>query len=79
MQSWRAQFVLLSAIWGSSFLCIKVLDDVWAPIDVALARVALGAVFLVVVLVVRRTPLPRDPAAWKHVARVGLLMNTCRA
>jgi drug/metabolite transporter (DMT)-like permease len=75
MQSWRAQFVLLSAIWGSSFLCIKVLDGVWAPVQVALARVALGAVFLVVVLAVRRTPLPRDPAAWKHVAVVGLLMN----
>jgi len=75
MQSWRAQFVLLSAIWGSSFLCIKVLDEVWTPVQVALARVALGAVFLVVLLVVRRTPLPRDPAAWKHVAMVGLLMN----
>ena len=75
MQSWRAQFVLLSAIWGSSFLCIKVLDEVWAPVDVALARVALGALFLVGLLVVRRTPLPRDPVAWRHVAVVGLLMN----
>ena len=75
MQSWRAQFVLLSAIWGSSFLCIKVLDDVWTPVQVALARVALGAAFLVILLVVRRTPLPRDPAAWKRVAMVGLLMN----
>jgi drug/metabolite transporter (DMT)-like permease len=75
MQSWRAQFVLLSAIWGSSFLCIKVLDDIWAPVQVALVRVALGAVFLVAILAVRRTPLPRDPAAWKHVAMVGLLMN----
>jgi drug/metabolite transporter (DMT)-like permease len=75
MQSWRGQFVLLSAIWGSSFLCIKVLDDVWAPVHVALARVALGAVFLVALLAVRRTRLPRDPAAWRHVAVVGLLMN----
>ena len=75
MQSWRAQFVLLSAIWGSSFLCIKVLDEVWAPVQVALARIALGAVFLVVVLAARRTPLPRDITAWKHVAMVGLLMN----
>jgi drug/metabolite transporter (DMT)-like permease len=75
MQSWRTQFVLLSAIWGSSFLCIKVLDEVWAPVHVALARVALGALFLVGLLVARRTPLPRDPAAWRHVAVVGLLMN----
>jgi drug/metabolite transporter (DMT)-like permease len=75
MQSWRVQFLALSAIWGSSFLCIKVLDEVWAPVQVALARVALGAVFLVVVLAIKRTPLPRDRAAWRHVAVVGALMN----
>jgi drug/metabolite transporter (DMT)-like permease len=75
MHSWRAQFVLLSAIWGSSFLCIKVLGEVWAPVHVALARVALGALFLVVVLVVRGERLPRDRAAWAHVAVVGALMN----
>jgi drug/metabolite transporter (DMT)-like permease len=75
MHSWRAQFVLLSAIWGSSFLCIKVLGEVWAPVHVALVRVALGALFLVVVLVVRGERLPRDRAAWAHVAVVGALMN----
>jgi drug/metabolite transporter (DMT)-like permease len=75
MQSWRAQFLLLSAIWGASFLCIKVLVDVWSPIQVALARVALGAAFLVAVLVVKRTPLPRDRAAWWHAAVVGAFMN----
>jgi drug/metabolite transporter (DMT)-like permease len=75
MQSWRTQFVALSAIWGSSFLCIKVLDDVWAPVDVALARVALGAAFLLVVLAVKRTALPRDRAAWGHVAVMGAFMN----
>jgi drug/metabolite transporter (DMT)-like permease len=75
MQSWRAQFVALSAIWGSSFLCIKVLDDVWTPVQVALARVALGALFLVAALAVTRTPLPRDRAAWGHVAVVGAFMN----
>jgi drug/metabolite transporter (DMT)-like permease len=75
MQSWRTQFVALSAIWGSSFLCIKVLDDVWAPVQVALARVALGAVFLLAVLAAKRTPLPRERAAWGHVAVVGAFMN----
>jgi drug/metabolite transporter (DMT)-like permease len=75
VQSWRTQFVLLSAIWGSSFLCIKVLDDVWAPVQVALARVALGALFLVGALAVKRRPLPRDRAAWGHVAVIGAFMN----
>jgi drug/metabolite transporter (DMT)-like permease len=75
MHSWRTQFVLLSAIWGSSFLCIKVLGEVWAPVHVALARVGLGALFLVVVLVIQRARLPRDRATWGHVAVVGALMN----
>jgi drug/metabolite transporter (DMT)-like permease len=75
MQSWRVQFVALAAIWGSSFLCIKVLGEVWSPVHVALARVALGALFLAVVLLVRGERLPRDRAAWGHVAVVGALMN----
>jgi drug/metabolite transporter (DMT)-like permease len=36
---WRAQFVALAAIWGSSFLFIKVLDRHWPPTWVALGRV----------------------------------------
>src|SRR5580693_7201944 len=30
---WQLQFVLLSAIWGSSFLFIKVLGERWAPLS----------------------------------------------
>ena len=72
---WRAQFVLLAAIWGSSFLCIKVLAEVWAPVHVALARVVLGALFLVAVIAVRRIPLPRGRVVWGHLAVVALFMN----
>ena len=71
---WRLQFVLLAVIWGSSFLCIKVLGEAWAPLHVALGRVALGALFLVGVLVVRRVALPRG-RVWLHLAVVALLMN----
>ena len=40
---WRAQFVLLAAIWGSSFLFIKVLGERWPPLWVALGpRLARG-------------------------------------
>jgi drug/metabolite transporter (DMT)-like permease len=75
VQSWRVQFVALSAIWGSSFLCIKVLDDVWSPVQVALARIALGAIFLVAVLALKGTPLPRGRTVWVHVAVAGAFMN----
>ena len=71
---WRVQFVLLATIWGASFLCIKVLGEDWAPVHVALGRVGLGALFLVGLLAVRRTPLPRG-RVWIHLAVVALLMN----
>jgi drug/metabolite transporter (DMT)-like permease len=71
---WRTQFVTLAAIWGSSFLCIKVLGRHWPAFDVALGRVLLGAVFLLAVLAIRRERLPRG-AVWRHLAIVGLLMN----
>jgi drug/metabolite transporter (DMT)-like permease len=72
---WRLQFVLLAVIWGSSFLCIKVLGRVWAPTHVAFGRVALGAAFLVALLALRRTPLPRGARLWGHVCVVALLLN----
>ena len=72
---WRLSFVLLALIWGSSFLCIKVLGEDWAAVHVALGRIALGAVFLLGVLAVRRTALPRGRGVWGHLAVVALLMN----
>jgi drug/metabolite transporter (DMT)-like permease len=71
---WRAQFVALAAVWGSSFLCIKVLGQHWPPVDIALGRIALGAAFLLLVLRVRRTALPRGHV-WRHLAVVAVLMN----
>ncbi len=71
---WRAQFVALAVVWGSSFVCIKVLGRHWPPVDVSLGRVMLGALFLLGWLVVRRTPLPRG-AIWRDIAVVAVLMN----
>jgi len=72
---WQAQFVLLSMIWGGSFLSIKVLDRRWAPVDVALGRCALGAVTLLAVLAWRRERLPRGMNVWGHLAVLGVLWN----
>lgn len=71
--SWRPQLVLLAAIWGASFLFIKVgLRDL-APIDVAFGRVAIGAVTLMAILAVRRESLPRGGRAWGDLAVAGAL------
>lgn len=74
-QAWQVQFVALAAIWGSSFLFIKVAVGDLAPIEVALGRVAIGALVLVIVLAVRRTALPRDLRLWAHLAVAALLFN----
>jgi drug/metabolite transporter (DMT)-like permease len=66
----------LSAIWGASFLFIKVaLADVPA-LDIAFIRIALGAITLVTILAVRRERLPRDPAAWTRLFVAALLFNS---
>lgn len=73
--AWRVQFVALAAIWGSSFLFIKVAVGDLAPIEVALSRVGIGALVLTAVLAVRRTALPSDPRIWAHLAVAALLFN----
>ncbi len=72
---WQAQLVLLAAIWGSSFLSMKVLDEHWSPVWVALGRVALGAVSLLLLMAWRRERLPSDLRVWGHLAVIALLWN----
>jgi drug/metabolite transporter (DMT)-like permease len=73
---WRAQFVLLAAIWGSSFLFIKVLGEHWPAPWVALGRVALGAATLVAITFIRRERVHFDDRrAWLHLTVVAMLYN----
>ena len=55
-----ALLLLLGAIWGSSFLLIKVAVATVPPVTVATGRVVVGAVFMAAVLAARRKPLPRS-------------------
>lgn len=52
------QLVLLSAIWGASFLLIRIAVDSFPPAWVALLRLFFGAAFLCAVMVARRRKLP---------------------
>ncbi len=63
----------LAAIWGSSFLFIKVGISELHPLFVALGRVLGGALALVVVILVTRDRLPRDPRFWGHNAVVAVI------
>lgn len=66
-------FVALGAIWGSSFLFIKVGIRELHPLYVTLGRVSLGALTLLAVLLVVRDRLPRDPRLWAHLSVLGLV------
>jgi drug/metabolite transporter (DMT)-like permease len=63
----------LAAIWGSSFLFIKVGVSELHPLYVTLGRVACGAAALLVVLVVTRDRLPRSPVVWAHNAVISVV------
>lgn len=74
--AWEVQFVVLAAIWGSSFLFIKVLGRHWPALWVSFGRVALGAAALLVLVAVRRERLPSDRRVWLHCAVAALSFNT---
>ncbi|WP_435105752.1 DMT family transporter [Nocardiopsis synnemataformans] len=76
LSDWRAKFVLLSLIWGMSFLFIKVGAEVLSPMQLALGRMATGALPLLAVLLLRGGRLPRSPRLWGHMFVAALLLNT---
>ncbi len=70
---WQVWFLVLGAIWGCSFLFIKLGLQSFTPVQVAYGRVTIGAVVLLVILRVTGTRLPRGRETWRHLAVVGLL------
>jgi len=65
-------YLLLAAIWGCSFLFINVGLESFTPAGVAFTRIAFGAVTLIIVSIITRTPiLPRW--SWKYVFVASML------
>ncbi|MGF1647686.1 MAG: DMT family transporter [Kineosporiaceae bacterium] len=69
----RAAYLATALVWGSSFLFIAVGLEGLAPLQVALARLVLGAAVLGGYVALRRLSLPRSPRVWGHFAVMGLL------
>lgn len=65
----------LSALWGPSFLFIKVAVAEIPPFTVVLGRVAIGALLLLIVLRVQGRDLPGRGRLWRHLAILGLVQN----
>jgi drug/metabolite transporter (DMT)-like permease len=66
---------ILALIWGSSFLWIKLADRSFSPVEVTLARLALGAGVLFAIVLVRREQVPRSARVWTHIAVAALFAN----
>ncbi len=69
------RLALLALIWGSSFLWIKLADRGFAPVEVTFGRLALGAIVLLPIVLLRREPLPRSGRLWTQIALAALLAN----
>ncbi|MCF2532003.1 DMT family transporter [Yinghuangia soli] len=70
-----ARVALLAAIWGSSFLWIKLALRGFSPVEVALVRIALGAATLLAISRVRGIGLPRGMGTWGHLTVAAFFNN----
>lgn len=67
--------ITLAALWGPSFLFIKVAVEEIPPLTLVLGRVAVGSAFLLIVLLSQGRRLPTDRRLWRHLAVVAMLHN----
>ena len=66
-------WLILCAIWGTTWIFIKIgLEDL-PPIAFASARFLLASAILLVVIMTRRIPLPNTSSEWKLIAFTGVL------
>ena len=69
---WLADFVLLGAIWGASFLFMRVATVEFGPLPTAALRVGLASLFLLPLLWLRGL-VPTLRQHWKKVFLVGVM------
>lgn len=74
-QSALLRIGLLALIWGSAFLWIKLADRGLSAVEVTLARLALGALVLFAIVLVRRETIPRSAQVWGHITVAALFAN----
>ncbi len=72
VRSWLPSYLLLALIWGFSFYFIKYGLEMFTPVGVAFGRIAFGAITLVILSVITKTPLP-PRWSWKYVFIASLL------
>lgn len=68
-----ARLLLVSAIWGISFLCIAIALDDFTPLAIAAWRVILATIVVLVICGFRKVPVPKGMRIWGLLATIGLL------
>ena len=71
-RSWVVDFVLLAAIWGSSFLFMRIGAVEFGPLPIAAVRVAIATAFLLPLLLSRGQG-PQLRRHWKPVFAIGVV------
>lgn len=66
-------FILLGAIWGSSFMWIKIAVQEVGPITLVAFRAFFGLLFGIVVILIQRVPLPRSLKEWFPLLLLGII------
>jgi drug/metabolite transporter (DMT)-like permease len=72
---WGPPFLLLSLLWGSSFLFIKVSLDSFSPVEVAFGRLAVGALVLIAFVFASGDRLPRSRRIWGYSVISSLFLH----
>ncbi|WP_431280978.1 DMT family transporter [Humitalea sp. 24SJ18S-53] len=67
--------LLLSLLWGGSFLFVGIAVREVPPMTLVLARVGIGGAALLALLRLRGEALPRGGAAWRDMAGMAVLMS----
>lgn len=70
-------WIILCAIWGTTWIFIKIgIDQGLPPISFAALRFVLAAVIIASIIYVRRIPLPKGRDQWRLMLLTGLLQFT---
>ncbi len=64
---------ILGAIWGTSFLFIKIVVNEIGPMTLVAGRLGLAALLMWAILWFRKVPLPRGRRIWTTYAVIGLI------
>ncbi|WP_299450015.1 DMT family transporter [uncultured Serinicoccus sp.] len=68
------QYLAVAAVWGASFLFIKIAVGGMSPAQVVLGRLAGGALLLALLMTLTRRRWPTGLRTWSHPFAIGVLM-----